>query len=365
MTTKHLELLYQKIAGHIPQETPPRQRTSSADRWVLSSNLQKSIRIGAVEIALDSARALLTVDAKYFWRRLLVIAYEDIGYANLPLCFDILKVFRRESMHAMLGAERVAAYFTEALAQSAKSRSLCDAIAMLEFNTSRQLIGRQYFHLSDAETVACIADPTTPLIDRVAGLQHICGYSEGSYGSYRKVTSPRQDLMRLVCDQLRLSEIETTLFLSGQSVSESMSISIPLIATLASTDRQEFVVPQAGVEIDGVLLAAIDRHTRVGKACFAKLAKTANAVGAFFRRYPYLDPVAVIGVAAFIVEGSALNRRIEFSKSEFLKGEFETNFLQYVAVEKEKAPEILSAIRDELPTLNLIRGDALDRYLCN
>jgi replication-associated recombination protein RarA len=116
--TRHIAALTEKIAAYAPNVSSEHTPVSAFDKWVLASNLQKSIRRGLAHIAIGTATRLLALDARYFWRRLLLIAYEDVGFANIGLCYDLLKFFRREAAHAQLGVERVATYFVNALSQS-------------------------------------------------------------------------------------------------------------------------------------------------------------------------------------------------------------------------------------------------------
>ena len=53
-----------------------------ADKWVLSSAVQKLIRPGNSDRAIHCALRLLQFDPSYLRRRLPVIAYEDIGLGN-------------------------------------------------------------------------------------------------------------------------------------------------------------------------------------------------------------------------------------------------------------------------------------------
>ncbi len=55
------------------------------DRYIAMSALQKGIRRGAIELSLSAGLHLLNADPRSFWRRLCVIAFEDIGIANMDL----------------------------------------------------------------------------------------------------------------------------------------------------------------------------------------------------------------------------------------------------------------------------------------
>jgi hypothetical protein len=351
--------LIERITAYRPHIEAKHVPTSS-DKWMLASNLQKSIRRGLTQTAIGTATRLLSVDEQYFWRRLMVIAYEDIGFGDIQLCFDLLKTFRREAMHRQLGIERVAAYFADALANARKSRALCDAIAMLEFNVQRGELEQPCFALTDSQLVEVICRTDESLMTQVAALRHICGYRENAKGSYRSITPARPELMREVCRRLELTDIETTLFLSGQSTSESLNIPLPLVAQLARGEHREVQAKQIFEGKNGILYVALDRHTRAGKKCFAKFALEVKPIADFFHQHPKLNSVAVLGVAVFIVEGSQLNRWVVFPQADNLRQAFEQKFLEHVGVNGKRASELLNITRDNLPLLNQIRAETIE-----
>jgi hypothetical protein len=352
------DLLVDKICDYQPNPNPNKM-PQIVDKWMLASNLQKCIRRGLVDNAAATAIKLVSIDPKYFWRRLLVIAYEDIGVSAIPLCHELLKTFRREALHRDLGVARVAAYFAVALANSRKSRTLCDAIAMLEFNVRLGEIETRCTDLTDSQLTNLISSVGEPMIDRVAALRHICGYRENAYSSYRMITPPRPDLMREVCSALALSDIETALFLSGQNTSESMNVALPVVIQLARGEQHDKQSSQNFEGTDGLLYATLDRHTRIGKRCFAKFAKEISPATEFFQKHPDLKPVDVLGVAVFIIEGSQLDHWVTFPESDDLRQTFERNFLEHTGLTGAAANELLTITSTNLPSLNRIRAEAL------
>lgn len=353
--------LIERISAY-PVCTAPEHEPQTTDRWVLASNLQKSIRRGLVPVAVGTASALLAVDPRYFWRRLLVIAYEDVGYGDISRCHDLLKTFRRAALHRDLGPQRVAQFFTHELAAARKSRALCDALAMLEFSIRREQYEHQCFALTADQLLANACDVLLPVINRMAALRHICGYGVFANGRYQTLNPPDRELMTRVCAAQGLSEIETTLFRSGQNIAESLNTAIPIIGPMTRTGQQTVqTVKHEFQGKHGLLYAALDRHTRVGKRCFARLAKEAAAVREFFTQHPALDPVAVIGVGMFIVEGAALDRRMVFDGSEQLCKDFNHNFLEHAGVHKDEQPVLLELVRSTQEQLNYIRAHELEQ----
>ncbi|MGB8633615.1 MAG: hypothetical protein WCD69_30280, partial [Xanthobacteraceae bacterium] len=55
----------------------------AADPWVISSLLQKSIRRGETEIAQRAVFTFFRLKGAAVWRRLLVIAFEDVGIGSV------------------------------------------------------------------------------------------------------------------------------------------------------------------------------------------------------------------------------------------------------------------------------------------
>lgn len=332
------------------------------DRWVLVSNLQKSIRRGLSETAVGTATKLMAVDPRYFWRRLLVVAYEEVGYGDINRCHDLLKTFRREALQRDLGPVRVAQYFAHELATARKSRSLCDALAMLEFSVKREEYERQAFALTEDQLLATVCDVSLPVLDRVAALRHICGYGTFANGRHKTLSPAHPELMREVCAVQRLTEIETTLFRSGQNVAESLNIPIPIISTMTRTGEQsEQKAEQLFEGESGILYAALDRHTRAGKRGYARLAKDAPTLSRFFAHRPAIDPVMVLGVAMFIIEGAVLDRWLVFDGAENLQQEFNQNFLEYAGIITGDQAEILELARLSQEHLNHIRAGEIDK----
>src|SRR5437588_3695652 len=95
-----------------------------ADPWIISSLLQKSIRRGESAIAQRAALTLLSLRGSATWRRLMIIAFEDIGAGSLDALAITVAVgsdpaFRRE----IGGNSRAAAAVAHVLCKSAKDRS--------------------------------------------------------------------------------------------------------------------------------------------------------------------------------------------------------------------------------------------------
>src|SRR5262249_36358230 len=95
----------------------------SCNRWIAASALQKAIRRGDTAIALRAAFALHREDRLAAWRRLIAIAFEDVGPAAVDLVVETVAVAMSPGWCARRGEETVLASIVCRLAETPKDRS--------------------------------------------------------------------------------------------------------------------------------------------------------------------------------------------------------------------------------------------------
>ena len=103
-------------------------------KYKLSSAMQKCIRRGLADKAVYFAQAIFNGgEAEYLWRRLPIIALEDVGLADMMLCAQTLHFCRFKSVRLALGERKTLSYLVHALAAGVKSRTLCDMACSVYF----------------------------------------------------------------------------------------------------------------------------------------------------------------------------------------------------------------------------------------
>ncbi|MBI5006428.1 MAG: hypothetical protein HZB95_04810 [Nitrosomonadales bacterium] len=350
-----LPLIDRLEAYNLPEDLAP----PVADKWLLVSNLQKSVRRGLVRTAQATALRMLEIEPEYFWRRLPVIALEDIGFGNPALCLDVLKTFRREALHRQLGVERVALYFVEQLASSLKSRLLCEALVMVEYSVRQEELSAQCRAMTDTQLLNHVTNIELPFIERFVALRHLCGYREFAYGRSITVTKARPDLMQKVVQHFRLSDIEAQLFVRGQSCTLFLNTPVPLVtAMLPSVGGSEKRARLKHELSDGILLAALDQYTRVGKKCIAEFSRT-EPMRAILDKWPCIDSVAMVNRAVFAIEGECLDRWIVYPGSDELYKQVNLYYLERVGLTEKEYQKFLTHTKRHLGLLNEIRKNAL------
>src|SRR5580692_8157195 len=93
------------------------------DRWTASSALQKAIRRGEIEMAQSAALALFGDDRAGAWRRMIGIAYEDIGVGDIDALIETVAACTSSEWRSQQGNARVLAYLARRLAEAPKDRS--------------------------------------------------------------------------------------------------------------------------------------------------------------------------------------------------------------------------------------------------
>ena len=121
----------QRLAREIDSHSALVEKPIAADPWVVSSLLQKSIRRSETEIAGRAALTFVKLKGSAIWRRLTVIAFEDIGIGSVDALTMIVAAADDSAWRKNHGGDlKLATYVARLLAEAPKDRSadyLCDA----------------------------------------------------------------------------------------------------------------------------------------------------------------------------------------------------------------------------------------------
>src|SRR3954452_2668371 len=136
----------------------------AADPWVVSSVLQKSIRRGDAEIAQRAALTFLAQKRSALWRRLMVIAFEDVGAGSVePLTTAVAAIADPNSRKANGGDVQVAGDAARMLALAPKDRSADYLICAAKNHPSLEMTRTECAQASIAERLDAVADSNRPL----------------------------------------------------------------------------------------------------------------------------------------------------------------------------------------------------------
>ena len=200
------------------------------------SLLQKAIRRGDDLQALRAGFYLLSIDYRSLWRRLVVIAWEDISFGDFDLCGMITAASGSKRWRTKYGGEwRVASFLISALCKSQKNRVSDDLLVVVEHEASlaeiRDRLGTA--HLTELRSTAF--NPKADIYHRAIAAWYLLGTDK--YGSdvlYRR----SGDVDRYFSDYNQYEPIEHVLAVCRVAVSRSGTILPAMIVLLWNDWRQ-------------------------------------------------------------------------------------------------------------------------------
>ena len=148
----------------------------SCDRWVALSALQKSIRRGDSLTAQRALRTLYRGDPSSTWRRLLIIACEDVGIGALGAVIVTATRCANAKAFRERGRDEAAALATaQMLAEAPKDRSADLLFAVAARDPALEVMRSRCRSVSIAGRLEFVADPTLSLPERALAVWHSAG----------------------------------------------------------------------------------------------------------------------------------------------------------------------------------------------
>lgn len=284
--------------------------SGSQDRWLLVSALHKAVRRGRVPIAVALALEVLNVNASYLWRRLCVVALEDIGFGDPQTCALVLAAASDAAVRQSLGPRRVLTLLVTMLACAVKDRTLCDLVNIENAKLGREL----YVNKRPFQNEVSATD--MPFLAKYMALK----------GS---------EMMR---DPLYWAVPIQWQMMQGQKISVQVN---------------ELVEDEL---INGVPASGYDQLNAVGKRAIGYFCKACEPVRMILEKHPIADRIAAIGGIIFLVEGSKLDRQLDFPGMMSVYEAAQVSDLHHIGcMTVEEQQELVKTVEENIPALNQAR----------
>jgi len=263
---------------------PPSVEPLIADQWVTKSLLQKSIRRGEIEIAQRAPLTFLAQKASALWRRLIIIAFEEIGAGSPDVVAMTMAASTDARWRKLSGGEAVVAvHLVRLLAEAPKSRSAEHLITSSNchpsFEQERLLVSAS----SIADNLTVVADNSKSLMHRALAAWCVSGIG------WEREKVPGSNLPALLDAFSQLGVPDDLVAVTGTAVMKSrepITLMVPLI-WLTANESQVPTVLEAAVPgtlvLDGIPMYALDKHTRIGQEAIRSLAKYNSAIANFWK----------------------------------------------------------------------------------
>jgi len=149
------------------------------DPWMASSLLQKAIRRGEAELAQYAASALHRYRGAAIWNRLVTIAVEDVGIADMDLVLEVTRFATDTGLRSVLASDsELIEDLAAKLAGAPKDRSADYLHSAAIWKTSTEKAGDLFAHEIDRQIVE--TGNEQPLVSEAVRLLRHCTTTRGT-----------------------------------------------------------------------------------------------------------------------------------------------------------------------------------------
>ena len=338
----------------------------SLDPWSASSLVQKGIRRGDATTAQVAAEMLFRYRGPAVWKRLLVIAAEDVGIGSLDVVMQVACAAARhkadqQSLAAVFDAVRL-------LADSPKNREAEHLITIAAQHPDLKMLRERLRNASTTDRIAIALDPTQQLTSRA-----VATWFSSGLNSYGERVCGRPDLPSLMAGFSEAGlpdELTSTLLPAARSVREPMIVMLPLLFLAVLGAKEVLGLRQAEVPhspvCQGIPLYAFDKHTATGKAALALfLRQNSDVRECLLEHAPEFRIRNLVEIAAFYVEGNAVSLEASWKGSHALKAKGIESALMWQGCSPSGVRPTLDVVRANLDHLNDIRHKLLSARFVN
>ena len=164
----------------LPPAKPDGIEELPCDRWIASSALQKAIRRGDCITAQRAATNLFNHDKRAIWRRLLVIAFEDIGVGCPDALIEAASLASDPELRSVTGGDRAAVlHICSRLAGAPKDRSTDYLIAAAVFHPQLQELRDVLRRDGPGEAIRIVEDTSRSAQERAVAAWYATGFDFG------------------------------------------------------------------------------------------------------------------------------------------------------------------------------------------
>lgn len=321
---------------------------NASNKWLVRSALQKYVRRGEVEKALNVAGYLFGQEPEYAWHSLQIIIVEDIGLGDPDLlAFGTVGTLKTVTKKVHTPGKLYAAMVARA-ASGQKTRSCCELSLGAE--------------MAEQELKALVRSATTDaLLDDLFGNDMPAGYVAAV--ELRRRCRKTDDGLLLAILTRMMQEAQNPMMaraamMTFERFSDTMNLATwPLVKNLFGhgeifeTKKDDFP-PE--VEIMGITSAAYDMHVAAGKKAIKAFCTSLSKDKPLMKEFAAQtdDVVKALGSLIFILEGGQEDKRLWSNELSLLKDYQDRNFAVGYGVPEALYEPMLVLVRDNFDRLN-------------
>ncbi|TPI28457.1 hypothetical protein FJW08_20490 [Mesorhizobium sp. B3-2-1] len=341
--------LTQQLLHHEPPGPDPLDGISP---WVAMALLQKAIRRGHRQFALQAAATLLRQSHDGFWRRCAVTAFEDVGVADLDTISLVVAALAGKTFRAKVGGDwAVGSFIVERLVDARKCRSADDLLMLSERHPAYEhlRLGLTYRTISE---LLGIVRSDAPLPKRALALWYGLGTDRCRSPHLRS----RKGSPQIVFDDLcEAGHPHTLVEIAREGFRRTGQVLCSLVVLLASLKPEQPTVIEDDDFPPEIMCGplpswALDVYSREGQRALKQfLGRDCDTAHWVRSHVPPAQRIKFIGDILFAVEGERLRNHYRWPVADELRRSWE---IECQGPYCPNATEIISLLRADISLLN-------------
>jgi hypothetical protein len=338
---------------------------TAMDRWVAMSALQKAVRFDDVSVAVAASNALLCAgETAAIWRRIRIIAVEDVGIGDPYVMAFVLWLVRQRELRDELGDQRIVNIALSLMCSATKSRDMADVAFWGTLPASIDVTMHQYGATPSDELIKYARDSSLSMAARYAASRALFPARHPKVKYRRRPhQSDRLELYRAHgMPSVLQYAIENDIAFGGDALTSAACVVWARLSASTQVDaRPDLMGDAPSLMIGGVPAATYDRYTRIGRWVLAKLLREHQPWKTFFSHFSAAQPLQCVMRALFYIEGGKLHPRLNYEgAADLYWSVLEAKFASTGIPSMDQGGwELLSLTREALPQIISLRARAV------
>jgi hypothetical protein len=344
-----------RLSDAIAEFQPPPCDPLTISPWIAMSLMQKAIRRGRKDLALQAAATLLNGSPERLWRRLGCTAFEDIGISDLDTVALVTVAMAGKRYRASLGGEwRVASFLMSRMAEVPRCRASDDLLLAAENHPDFE-DARLEFAFRTTDDLIRIATGTDPLPIRALA----AWFAIGTDRRPSPRLSWRQGDPTAIFNALRGIVEPCVVDIAQEGFRRTGEVLAPFVGLLwparqrqtATVENDEFPTELMIGDAPGW---AYDVYSREGRAALANFIGGRTETARWVRDHiPPRQRLSFLGGIVFRIEGGLVRKRLRWKTGDELRCMVN---LECNGPHCRDATEILQLMKADIPVLNGVRA---------
>ncbi len=337
---EEVEELLQSTRLPEPDTLPP------ISPWIAASLLQKAVRRGLAPLAMAAANTLLAVSPERVWKRLVVIAIEDVGVGGIETVYQtIATACERSRLSKRRDPRHLVALLAYRLAMSTKCRACDDLFLVANEDPSLAPDRMELAAVTDADRYRVVLHESSVQRRALAALQLLTRGGKRTY----------DDVFFAITEAGAPHTLSNICRRAFSLTREPFTALLPMLWQPYGdqiTSRRNDVLPPEAL-VGGIPGWALDQFSRPGLAALSQFRRKDCSTTRWLQNHVsplHRDRVLRHGV--FRVESGLCSDRLEWKLGLELRTAADLSTWPFPSLQ---AQEFLTIVREDIPLLNQAR----------